>query len=170
MNSALERLNDADDEEAESMFRDCCGSMEWARRMAKSRPFMSESELIDAGAAIWNELPGKDWLDAFSAHPKIGETKSALTQQEQSAEWSRGEQSEMHLADDALRRELSAANRAYADKFGFIFIVCATGKSAGEMLELCHDRLDNDRATEIANAATEQQKITEIRLRKLLAR
>lgn len=150
------------------MFRDCCGSTEWARRMAAARPFASEEELFNTAAAIWNDLGTKDRLEAFSAHPMIGATKAAPAQQAQSAAWSKSEQAGVSSADDQLRQELVEANRAYYEKFGFIFIVCATGKSAGEMLERCKTRLGNDRDTEIAIAAEEQQKITEIRLRKLL--
>lgn len=169
MNEGLERINHASDAEAESMFRDCCGSIEWARRMTAARPFISEDELIGTAAAIWNDLETADWLEAFSAHPQIGETKAATVQQVRSAEWSKGEQAGMRSADERLREELAKANRDYFDKFGFIFIVCASGKNAQEMLDLCRGRSGNDREIEIANAAAEQQNITEIRLRKLLS-
>ena len=168
MSDALERINQASTSEADSMFLDCCGSSVWASLMTMVRPFESEDELIGVAAAAWNgeDLQTEDWLEAFSAHPKIGETKQA--QPSQSAEWSAGEQAGMSSADEHLKLELAEANRAYYEKFGFIFIVCATGKTAGEMLELCRTRLANDRETEIKIAAGEQQKITEIRLRKLL--
>jgi OHCU decarboxylase len=169
MKEALERINRAGHSEAESMFRDCCGSTGWARRLTASRPFASESELIQRAADIWNDLDTEDWLEAFSAHPRIGDTKTAPTQQARSAEWSADEQAGMSSADESLRQELADANRQYYEKFGFIFIVCATGKSAGEMLELYRTRVRNDRKTEIVNAAREQQKITEIRLRKLIS-
>ncbi len=169
MNKALERINQAGTAEAELVFRDCCGSVKWAYLLASARPFASACDLINTAADIWNELDTDDWLAAFSAHPKIGETKAAETQQARSAEWSAGEQAGMNAADDRLKQELAAANRAYHDKFGFIFIVCASGKSAEEMLELCRLRFGLDRKTEITNAAREQQEITEIRLRKLLS-
>ena len=169
MKKALERINHAEETEAESMFRDCCGSARWTGLMTRARPFASEDELIDMAAGIWNDLQPADWLEAFSAHPNIGETKPAHAQQIRSAEWSAGEQAGMNSADELLRRELASANRAYYEKFGFIFIVCATGKSAEEMLELCRVRFVNDRETEITIAAAEQQKITEIRLRKLIS-
>lgn len=168
MTKALELINLVKPRQAESIFKDCCGSAKWASRMTASRPFASESELIDKAANIWNDLEPEDWLEAFSAHPKIGETKAAPIQQQRSAEWSAGEQAGMISADDLLRQELAHANREYVEKFGFIFIVCASGKSASEMLELCRARISNDRKTEIAIAAREQQKITEIRLKKLL--
>ena len=170
MSEALERINQAAETEAESMFRDCCGSARWASLMAAARPFASEVELIDTARSAWNDLSTDDWLEAFAAHPKIGETKAAPEQQARSAEWSIGEQAGMSSANDLLKHELADANRAYYEKFGFIFIVCATRKSGGRMLELCRARLGNDRETEIANAAKEQQKITEIRLRKLLSK
>lgn len=162
-------MNRAGKAEAESMFRDCCGSARWASLMETSRPFRSEDELIETAAVIWNDLATSDWLEAFLAHPMIGETKSAPSQQARSVEWSAGEQAGMSSADEILRQELSGANQAYFEKFGFIFIVCATGKSADEMLDLCQTRLSNDRDREIAIAAAEQQKITELRLRKLLS-
>lgn len=169
MNPALERINQAGKAEAESMFRDCCGSARWASLMAAARPFASEDELMDNAAAIWNALETSDRLEAFLSHPMIGETKPSPAQQARSAEWSAGEQAGMKAADDLLRHDLSDANRSYYEKFGFIYIVCASGKSASEMLELCQARLGNDRETEIMIAANEQQKITEIRLRKLLS-
>ena len=165
----LERINQATKAEAESMFRDCCGSARWANLMSEERPFASEDELMKSAAAVYNDLQTSDWLDAFSAHPKIGETKAAPTGRHRSAEWSAGEQAGVSSADESIRQALARANREYFEKFGFIFIVCATGKTAGEMLELCRNRLGNDRETEIAVAAREQQKITEIRLRKLLS-
>ena len=169
MNKAFERINRARNAEAESMFRDCCGSAKWANQMAISRPFASEDELMNTAAVIWNDLQTSDWLEAFSAHPMIGETKAAPAQRARSAEWSAAEQAGISSANDVLRQDLAAANRAYHEKFGFIFIVCATGKSVEEMLELCRSRLGNDRETEIMLAAREQQRITEIRLRKLLS-
>ena len=168
MNEALERINQASTSEADSMFVDCCGSSVWASMMTMMRPFTSEDELMEIAAAVWNDreiLRTDDWLEAFAAHPKIGEEKAASTKQ--AVEWSTGEQSGINSADEVLKRKLADANREYYDKFGFIFIVCATGKSGEEMLELCHQRLGNDRETEIGIAAGEQQKITEIRLRKL---
>jgi OHCU decarboxylase len=169
MSEALEKLNSADVAEAESTFRDCCGSSEWAKKMTSARPFESESELLAKAVTFWNDLDANDWLEAFAEHPKIGETKAAPTQQARSASWSAGEQAGASSADEKLKEELADLNRKYFETFGFIYIVCATGKSAAEMTEICRNRLGNDRDTEIANAAAEQQKITGIRLRKLLS-
>ena len=170
MNEALERINRATTSEAESILEDCCGSATWASMMTMVRPFTSEDELMNIADAVWNDLEAADRLEAFSAHPKIGETKAAPAQRDRSAEWSAGEQAGVSLADELLKQELAAANRDYFEKFGFIFIVCATGKSGEEMLTLCRNRLANDRDTEIEIASREQQKITELRLRKLLSK
>lgn len=164
----IEDLNKLESPETESRFRDCCGSREWARRMAAAGPFNAAEELIDRAEAVWNSLGPSDWLEAFAAHPKIGAKKAAATQQARSAEWSKGEQAGVDSADDRVRGDLAEANRLYEEKFGYIFIVCATGKTAGEMLELCRKRFGNSPETELPIAAEEQRKITEIRLRKLL--
>jgi OHCU decarboxylase len=163
-----EELNNWSDDKAESRFRDCCGSREWARRMAAARPFNSAEELIDQAGMIWNGLAPEDWLEAFAAHPKIGAKKAAPAQQALSAQWSKGEQAGMDSADDRVKEDLAEVNRLYEDKFGYIFIVCATGKTAGEMLALCRERLGNPRDKELPIAAEEQRKITEIRLLKLI--
>jgi OHCU decarboxylase len=163
-------LNSLPVAEAESVFRDCCGSREWSRRMTECRPFPMLDTLFDTAESIWFSLPKRDWLEAFSAHPKIGEKKAAANQQAKSVEWSSSEQSRVESADGSVRNELADANRLYEDKFGFIFIVCATGKSADEMLAICRARLGNSVDTEMRIAGEEQQKITEIRLKKLLER
>ncbi|MBK8465391.1 MAG: 2-oxo-4-hydroxy-4-carboxy-5-ureidoimidazoline decarboxylase [Chloracidobacterium sp.] len=163
----LNWLNELPTDEAESVFRDCCGSSEWARRMSAARPFAMLENLFKSADEIWFSLSTIEHLEAFASHPKIGSKKAAATQQAKSAEWSSGEQSGMDEADESVRNELAEANRLYLDKFGFIFIVCATGKSADEMLAICKARLGNSAATELHIAAEEQRKITEIRLNKL---
>src|SRR5258708_39418985 len=102
--------------------------MAWARTMAESRPFPMLENLFEEAESIWWSLSPEDWLEAFAAHPKIGSTKAATSQQRQAAEWSAGEQSGMDLAADKVREQLAEANRLYEEKFGFIFIVCASGK------------------------------------------
>jgi 2-oxo-4-hydroxy-4-carboxy-5-ureidoimidazoline decarboxylase len=167
MNEALEKLNRAASETAESCFLDCCGSQVWARAMTAARSFANAAALLEKAEQIWQNLEAKDWLEAFAAHPKIG-ARTDARQSAQFAEWSHTEQSGAHAAADALLADLDEANRLYEKTFGFIFIVCATGKSAEEMLDLCRRRLTNDVDAEIRIAADEQQKITEIRLKKLL--
>ncbi len=168
MSKKLEKLNQAAGEIAEADFRNCCGSQTWARTMAEARPFADVAALINRAEEIWLNLDSQDWLEAFAAHPKIGARKAAPKQRAQSAEWSHGEQSGTRAATDSVLDALAEVNRLYEKKFGFIFIVCATGKSAEEMLELCRRRIRNDADSEIRIAADEQRKITEIRLRKLL--
>ena len=168
MSEKLDELNQAAKETAKARLLDCCGSQNWARKMTESRPFADVAALIKQAEQIWLNLEAQDWLEAFAAHPKIGARKAAPKQQAQSAEWSRGEQSGTHAAADSVLEALAETNRLYEEKFGFIFIVCATGKTAEEMLNLCRRRVRNDADSEIRIAADEQRKITEIRLKKLL--
>lgn len=168
MARCLEELNNASQAAAESVLLSCCGSQNWVKKMTEARPFADVASLLDQAEQIWQNLAPEDWLEAFSAHPKIGAKKTVPHQTEQSAEWSKGEQSGTQNAADSVKVELEEANRLYENKFGFIFIVCATGKSAEEMLEICRQRLNNSDETEIKIAADEQRKITEIRLKKLV--
>lgn len=161
-------LNEIPESKAEAAFLDCCGSRAWARAMVASRPFPLLENLYERAEGVWFLLKPADWLEAFAAHPKIGSSKPAPIQQMRAAAWSSGEQSGVDGAGDAVRDELAEANRLYEHKFGFIFIVCATGKSADEMLAICRARLGNSAETEMRIAADEQRKITEIRLNKLL--
>lgn len=121
-----------------------------------------------AADEIWRALAPADWLEAFSHHPRIGERKSALSQSARATAWAAGEQSAVDQANDDTRAALAEANREYEDRFGYIYIVCATGKSAEEMVTLARERLRNDPDVELRLAAEEQRKITRIRLEKLL--
>lgn len=163
-------LNELAADEAESVFRDCCGSARWARRMTLARPFRMLDDLYETAERIWWSLSPGDHLEAFAAHPKIGSQQAGPGPKTKAAAWSKGEQSEVGRAPAAVRRALDEANRLYEKKFGFIFIVCATGKTAEEMLAICRARLGNSVETEFRLAAEEQRKITEIRLNKLLER
>jgi len=169
MNHLIEWLNKLSASEAEAEFRKCCGSQAWAQAMAASRPFTTEEELLAAADDASASLTDQDWLQAFRAHPKIGEQKAAAGQTSQEANWSAHEQSGMQAAATDTIARLASGNREYEAKFGFIFIVCASGKSSDEMLSLLNDRLDNDPETELRVAAGEQQKITRLRLEKLLS-
>jgi OHCU decarboxylase len=168
LDEKLEQLNQAPLATAEARFLDCCGSRTWARKMAAGRPFLTADVLLEQAEQIWQNLETEDWLEAFAAHPKIGARQPARQQPAQSAEWSHSEQADAPAAADSVLDALAEANRLYEEKFGYIFIVCATGKSAEEMLDLCRRRLKNHADAEISIAAEEQRKITEIRLRKLL--
>lgn len=164
----LADINSLSPAEAEAAFLDCCGSTEWARAMTKSRPFRLVEDLFTCAAKKWLALPPADWLEAFAAHPKIGSKKAANTQKSRAADWSMDEQASTAAAGAKTKEELAELNRLYEEKFGFIFIVCAAGKTADEMLAICKARLGNSVETELRLAAVEQQKITEIRLTKLL--
>jgi OHCU decarboxylase len=109
-----------------------------------------------------------DWLEAFAHHPRIGEQQSAVAQTETGQSWSTGEQAGLHSAGENLRNELAAVNREYEERFGYIYVVCAEGKTAEELLEVARRRLANEPGIELATAAEEQGKITRKRLDKLL--
>jgi OHCU decarboxylase len=158
-------LNDLPTDLAEKAFLDCCGSQRWAKRMAAERPFRMLEDLYKSADVIWASSTPADWREAFAAHPRIGSSSAGRTK---ASEWSADEQSVAAKADRSIKKELAEANRLYEEKFGFIFIVCATGRTAEEILAMCIDRLGNTAATEIKIAAREQQKITELRLNKLL--
>ena len=168
MKESLERLNALSAEEAEAEFLKCCGSTLWARRMMDERPFHDLQELLTKADAEWWALDKEDWLEAFSRHPKIGEKKSERAQAEEARRWSEQEQSGTRSADEETRRELAELNRAYLRKFGYIYIICATGKTADEMLAILKERLTNDADREIHVAAEEQRRITHLRLIKSL--
>jgi allantoicase len=166
--AGLRRFNALVPGQAEDALLGCCGSAEWARRVAGARPFASRDALCQTADEVWGSLGEKDWLEAFARHPRIGQRRAARPQREQDRRWSEQEQSGTHDAEAATMEALAAGNQAYEQKFGFIFIVCATGKSAAEMLELFLRRLPNAPAEELRVAAEEQRKITRIRLEKLL--
>jgi OHCU decarboxylase len=168
MEEALNRLNSLSPAEARAELSKCCGSRRWAERVAAGRPYASAGELEEAADRVWWELSADDWLEAFRAHPKIGERKADAGVSEQARAWSEREQAGAAGAPAATLDALAAANRAYEERFGFIFIVCATGKTASEMLALLGARMGNDAAAELRVAAGEQGKITRLRLRKLL--
>ncbi|HEX3559338.1 MAG TPA: 2-oxo-4-hydroxy-4-carboxy-5-ureidoimidazoline decarboxylase [Pyrinomonadaceae bacterium] len=162
------RLNRLSAEEAERALQACCGSSRWARETAALRPFRDVGQLFDAGGRVWFGLESADWLEAFRAHPRIGEKRAEVGVSEAARRWSEGEQSRARDAATQTLDALAAANRAYEEKFGFIFIICATGRTAAEMLAVLRERMENDAETELRVAAAEQWRITELRLRKLL--
>ena len=136
--------------------------------MSNARPFASANDLMAKADSVWWSLRDEDWLEAFRAHPKIGEQKAAAVQSEQARSWSAQEQSGVQDAATETKAALAAGNHEYEARFGFIFIVCATGKSSAEMLTILNGRLQNDPGTELRVAAEEQRKITRLRLEKLL--
>jgi OHCU decarboxylase len=168
LSEGLGKLNNLSEREAEAELLKCCGSTLWARRMAGARPFDSLESLLSSADAVWWALDREDWLEAFSRHPKIGEREAARAQAPEARRWSEQEQAGTESADEETKREFRKGNREYEEKFGHIYIVCATGKNAVEMLAGLRERMGNDSETELRRAAEEQRRITELRLRKLL--
>jgi len=146
----------------------CCGSTRWAKQMADARPFATVEAAIASANEIWWSLDQEDWLEAFRSHPKIGEKKTAEPVSTQARQWSGQEQSGVATASQETVESLATLNRAYEEKFGFIFIICATGKTSDEMLSALRERLQHNPADELPIAAAEQSKITALRLKKLL--
>ena len=138
----------------------CCGSERWASIVAARRPFGSADELMQAASDVWWALDEADWLQAFSHHPRIGEPAEG---------WAAAEQAGTHQARRSTMLSLAALNREYEDMFGYVFLICATGKSADEMLGALRERMTNDPGDELHIAAEEQDKITRLRLEKLLS-
>lgn len=154
-------LNGLSREDACVELRRCCGSRKWAERMAAARPLASLAALHHTAERMWWQLAPEDWLEAFRAHPKIGERTGT-------AGWAAQEQAGVNSATGAMEVELEQSNQEYLARFGYIFIVCATGKTAQEMLEILRSRLSNGADEELRTAATEQSQITRIRLDKLV--
>ncbi len=171
--SGLRYLRAMPEPELEAALRACCGSSAWVRSMIEERKrsassFASLESLKKVAADRWNALGAADWDEAFRAHPRIGEKKAEGPQSKVAHGWSTKEQSKVSAASDAIREELREVNKSYEERFGRIYIVCATGKSAEEMLAIAKERMRNDPETELRRAADEQQKITELRLEKLV--
>ena len=166
VNEVLEAWNRLEQSYATETILPCNGSVAWAIGVVKARPFETLEDLFAASDSVWLGLTSSDWQQAFDSHPRIGEHK-AKAATEQSLKWSAGEQSAAAI-DVATEEQLVAANKQYEQKFGRIFIVCASGKTAAEMLAILTARLTNDAATELKEAAEQQRQITQLRLRKWL--
>ncbi|MFK8042298.1 2-oxo-4-hydroxy-4-carboxy-5-ureidoimidazoline decarboxylase [Congregibacter sp.] len=142
----------------------CCVSQQWIAGVLEERPFKDLSSLQQAANSVWNTLERDDYLEAFEGHPKIGDVTSLKAKYAGSGNLAAHEQSGVSSASDTVIERLAEGNRQYEKAFGYIFIVCATGKSAEEMCELLEQRLSNDPEKELAVAAEEQRKILQIRL------
>jgi 2-oxo-4-hydroxy-4-carboxy-5-ureidoimidazoline decarboxylase len=168
MNRVLARWNRVDEAAALDAMIGCCGARRWAAEMVSQRPFGSIAELSAAADCVWATMGEADWLEAFACHSRIGERKVAHATA-QSAAWSWQEQSSAASAAEQVLAELADGNALYEQQFGFIYIVCATGKSADEMLAILKRRLASDRAAELREAAEQQREIMQLRLGKWLA-
>jgi len=147
----------------------CCGATAWVATLNEQFPFTSPAALYEAAERTWHNLTEADWREAFTHHPKIGDVNALKEKFASTATWAAGEQGAVRQASPETLEALAAGNAAYEVKFGYIFIVCATGKSAAEMLALLQARLPHDPSQEIHVAMREQAKITRLRLEKLLA-
>jgi len=164
----LAALNSLPLPQLKEALRQCCGATAWVDRMSERFPVKDTGGLLDAAGSIWRACTEDDWKEAFSHHPQIGDLASLKQKFASTAQWAAGEQAAVQQASESTLEELAAGNRQYLEKFGYIFIVCATGKSAAEMLHLLKERLPHTPGEEIWVAMAEQEKITKIRLEKLL--
>lgn len=152
-------LNALPRSEAENELRRCCGSRRWVERVAAGLPYVSDAALLEAAERAWWGLAREDWLEAFDAHPRIGERGGEA--------WSRREQSGVEDAGSEVRRALEQGNRDYEARFGHVYLVCATGRGAADLLADLRRRLGAEPEQELRTAAGEQAKITALRLAKL---
>lgn len=168
MSEVLKRWNRLATEEAVKEILPCCGSQSWARVVASRRPIADEASLVALSDEICSTLNASDWTEAFSRHPRIGERRAPQLASAQSAAWSAQEQHGVASAGEATQLALAEGNREYERRFGHVFIVCATGKTAPEVLDILRRRLHNSDDVELREAAEEQRKITNLRLMKWL--
>jgi 2-oxo-4-hydroxy-4-carboxy-5-ureidoimidazoline decarboxylase len=169
MSRALTRWNYLPVEVAVKEILPCCGSKAWAGSMAARRPFPDATTLLAASEETWSNLAAADWMEAFRSHPRIGQSRDLQSGAVQSATWSAQEQRNVAAASEGVKIALAEANQEYERRFRHIFIVCATGKSAPDILGILRRRLRNDEPTELREAAEQQRQITRIRLTKWLS-
>ena len=168
MSATLAAWNAATAEAAREAMLACCGSARWAKAMTDLRPVASVPALSEAADRVWSAMQEPDWIEAFACHPRIGERKSAVHTGAQSATWSQQEQVQTGSASERVMAEMAAGNKQYEERFGFTYIVCATGKSTEEMLAILKRRLASNREAELREAAEQQRQIMQIRLGKWL--
>lgn len=164
----LDELNNLPEPEAIDAFTRCCGAHRWVNKMVHRRPYRDMADVLAAADEIWDALDREDYLEAFTHHPKIGDVDALRKKFASTAQWASGEQAGAAGASEETLTRLAAGNRAYEERNGFIFIICATGKSADEMLQALEQRLENPPETELQIAAEQQAMITRLRLEKLL--
>jgi|ERR1019366_1931056 2-oxo-4-hydroxy-4-carboxy-5-ureidoimidazoline decarboxylase len=167
MNAILTAWNKADEATAFDAMIACCGARRWASAMVALRPIGSVLDLSEAADRVWGTMEEADWMEAFVCHPRIGERKAAHAAA-RSVAWSKQEQSSASGTAEQVLAEIAEGNARYEERYGFTYIVCATGKSAEEMLTILKRRLLSDRAAELIEAAEQQRQITQMRLGKWL--
>jgi 2-oxo-4-hydroxy-4-carboxy-5-ureidoimidazoline decarboxylase len=168
MNAVLDRWNSLERDVAAEVVSPCCGSRVWATELVARRPIADEAALIAASSDVWRALPVEAWLEAFDSHPRIGDQKPQGHATDESLKSSAREQAVALSADEAAKVALKDANRHYEARFGRIFIICASGRSASEILAALEARMKNDDATELREAAEQQRQITALRLKRWL--
>ena len=156
-----------DVEEKKKLLHSCCGSSTWVNKMISALPAEDLVDLLEIAEEQWYACQEADWREAFSQHPKIGDLDSLKEKFAATANWAEGEQASVKQASEQTLEQLGEGNQVYEQRFGYIFIVCATGKSADEMLQLLNQRLYNNPEVELQIAMEEQLKITRLRLEKL---
>lgn len=167
----LTALNALPRNDARDAFLQCCASPRWAEAMLAGRPYAEVATLYAVADRTWRELSAAEWLEAFAAHPRIGErhpSGAAAPAGKRAAAWSAAEQSAAAMSDAEVASELARVNREYEERFGHVYLVCASGRSAVDLLAEAKRRVQNDARTELANAAEEQRKITRLRLARLV--
>ena len=164
MDGVLEGWNACDAEHAETEVLPCCGSRAWARAIAARRPLAEPAEVLRAAIEVWEELPEGAWMEAFASHPRIGQRAAPPSATSRSAAWSRGEQRSAMLGDTHVQQELQTWNELYEGRFGRVFLICAAGLSAREILAELKRRMNNEPEAELVEAAEQQQRITALRL------
>lgn len=167
MRRLAEHLNALDEAAASDALERCCGSRQWVEAMLAGRPFAGDEAVLELACEAWWRLDEADWLEAFSCHPRIGDRRPP-EHAAKTAAWSKQEQASAAGADAGVQHALAEGNRLYEERFGHVFLICATGRSAEEMLAELETRLENDPADELRIAAEEQVKITRLRLFKLI--
>ena len=168
MNAVLDKWNSLDRDAAAEAVLACCGSRAWAEELAARRPIADEAALLEESSDVWRALPVEAWLEAFDSHPRIGEQRPQGHATDESLKSSATEQAVALSADEAAKIALKDANRRYEARFGRIFIICASGRSASEILAGLEARMKNDDATELCEAAEQQRQITALRLKRWL--
>lgn len=168
MNKVLIRWNSLDPAAAAREVLPCCGSQLWASTLTSKRPITDEASLIEISSTVWLALSRDAWQEAFDSHPRIGQRHAQTHATEESLRWSAQEQRTALTEDDEIKVGLKEANRRYEQKFGRIFIVCATGRTSAEMLTLLEARMRNDAVTELSEAVEQQKQITALRLHRWL--
>ena len=164
----IKELNILSTNDAFIVFEKCCVAGQWINEMIRSRPYNKIQDVFTASEKAWSNCNKSDYLEAFKGHPKIGDISSLSKKYVNTSDIAANEQSGVSVANNDVIKRLAIGNQEYEDKFGYIFIVCATGKTAQEMLSLLEERIVNDASTELGIAAGEQHKITTIRLEKIL--